>query len=209
MSWIETGIKELEDWEQSVLSSLSQFLSPDEITNYLDEYQRDKRFSSERAEEGEDQFEPGTFSAIASISLIRSLLEEIKQPLPENVPLEMAARFAVLTFRAGFITGFVSPSLGMKALKPFAKTRFAQMQNQPITRDRINIAKDNIFEELDGYVNAKNHSPLNLFSFISYLESRGFEIDRVKKTIDSRDWKTKKRFGTIDNWRREFEKTSG
>lgn len=204
-SWVETGIKELEELEQMVLSSLSQFLSPDAISSYLDEYQRDKRWSSVRAEDGEDLFEPGTFSAIASISRIRSLLEELKQPLPENVPLEMAARFAVLTFRAGYITGFISPSLGMKVLKPFAKTRLAQMQNQPKTRNRENTPKDDISTELDGYVQEKGHPPVTLPLFISYLRCRGFEIDEAKKTVDSNSWDKKRKFGTIDNWRREFK----
>ena len=153
MSWIESGIKEFEEWEERVLSALAAFFPPDKISYYLDEYKRDNLGLFERAKIGEGLFNPGTFGAIASISQIRSLLEEIKQPLPEKVPLDLAARFAVLTFRAGFTTGMTSPGIGMVVLE----SEIHRLQNQ-----QQYIAKTAIRESSENAHNAR-YAPLREF----------------------------------------------
>jgi hypothetical protein len=91
----------------------------------------------------------------------------------------------------------------MDLFQPLAMTRLAQIQNQPKTRDRKNTAKEDIEMELDEYISDKGKPPGNLPHFISYLKQNGYEIDEVKKTIDSSDWGKNRSFGTIDNWRRE------
>ncbi|MGP8155153.1 MAG: hypothetical protein ACLQBQ_13625 [Smithella sp.] len=202
--WIDSGIKELKNWEQKVLAVLSETLSPKEIKHYLNEYKCDIRGFYEWAEKSEGLLARSIFNAIASLSQIRFLLKELKPPLPKNVSLEMAARFSVLSFRVGITTGMIAPGRGMDLFKPHAMTRLAQIQNQPKTRKRKNIAKDDIFLALEEYIQEKGHPPVNLPRFISYLDQNDYEIDEVKKTIYSRKWDKNRSFGTIDNWRREY-----
>lgn len=207
--WVELGIKELECWEQRVLTILSESLSPETISYYFDEYKRDVRGLYERAEKGEGIFTRSIYGAISSISQIRSLLEEIKQPLPENIPIQIAARFAVLTFRAGYSTGWASPGRGMELMEPYAKTRLAQIQNQPGKRNRENIERDDILVCLDNYKQEKGKAPQTLNRFLNYLEECGYKIDEANKTVNppvgsSVNWRKSRAFGTIENWRREF-----
>jgi hypothetical protein len=115
--WLEKGIKELECWEQRIFTFLSERLSPDAISYYLDEYLVDVQGLYERSKKGEGIFTPSIYDAIAGITQIRSLLVEIKQPITENIPLEIAARFAVLTFRAGYTTGMITPGRGVEVLE--------------------------------------------------------------------------------------------
>lgn len=115
--WVEKGIGELKEWEKRVLEFLSERLSPEALTYYLEEYQRDIRGSFERAKKGEGLFTLSIFDAINSLSQLRSLLDELS-PLPSGtMSVEVAARFALLSFRAGMETGRIQPARAVEVYR--------------------------------------------------------------------------------------------
>lgn len=124
--WVENGTKELEGWEYRLTGFLTERLSPEQITHYLDEFQRDIHGFYERAERGE--LPVCVHNAIPALSQIRSLLGELKQTPPEIVPIEIAARFAVLSFQAGLFLGATMPAYGVEMQK-WARER-AEMDHQ-------------------------------------------------------------------------------
>ena len=115
--WLIKGIQELEAWEPKILNFLSESLSPDAITYYFYEHERDFLGLYERSKNGSCSLTPSSFDAISSISQIRVLLEEIKQPITESITAETAARFALLSFRAGLTTGMAAPGRGVEVLE--------------------------------------------------------------------------------------------
>jgi len=211
--WVEKCIEELEGWKQRAFYFLSERLTPDAISHYFEEYQRDPLGLYEKTRKEVFPLTPSFYGAIASIIQINSLLNETKQPLDENIPIEIAARFAVLSFRAGYETGTIQPARGMEVLEPLAKTRFAQKKNQPKTRSRINIGKDDIVYRLEEYYENKGNLPKRLDNFLLFLSSAGYEINRVDNTVMSpagvdNTWSKPRAFGTITNDIRDYRKST-
>lgn len=115
--WVDNGIEELKEWEQRLLESLSRLLSPEQISYYLSELERDAPGLYERAQEGEGIFTESVFTGISSLSQIRTLLKELTAPVPDQVPIELAVRFATLSFRAGMSTGMFAPGRATEMLE--------------------------------------------------------------------------------------------
>jgi len=211
--WVQKGIQELENWEQKALSFLSERLSPDDISYYLDECQRDILGLYERVKKKECLLTPSFLDAIQCIFQIRSLLEEAKQPLDEFVSIETAAHLALQTFRVGLVTGRITPARGMEVFEPLAKTRYAQKKNQPKTRSRINIEKDDIMYRLEEYHEKKGNPPTRLDNFLLFISNAGYEIRYSDKTVMSptgadHTWIKPRAFGTIENDIREYKQIS-
>jgi hypothetical protein len=71
----------------------------------------------ERAQEGEGIFTESVFTGISSLSQIRTLLKELTEPVPDQVPIELAVHFATLCFRAGMSTGMFAPGRATEMLE--------------------------------------------------------------------------------------------
>jgi len=108
--WVESIIEVLEEWELDGLSFLTEGLSHDDISYYLSEYKRDNSALLDGIIKGTALLPASSYDAISSIFQIRSILDEIKQPLHEIVTIETAAHLALRTFQAGIAAGMAIPS---------------------------------------------------------------------------------------------------
>jgi hypothetical protein len=209
-SWVDTCIKELEQWEQSVYSFLLETHSAEEIEYYLAEIHRDVKGLYDRVEKKQLDLARSNYNAIASLYQIRPLLTEVKKETKKRISVEIAARYAVLLFRAGIYVGMHAPGRVVEKFEPLAKTRLAQIKNQPPTRTRKTVERDDIEVHLDAYECEKNFAPPSLDHLLTYLDRKGYIIDHTTKTVMSPVgaqvcWHSPRKFGTLQNWLRNFK----
>lgn len=134
-SWIDLGIKELKAMEERVWSILSERFSTNEINQYLAEIEENIYELLAIAKRGDGLFTESAFMAISSLYSLRKLIKEVEDnPLPEDVPKETAARFALLAFRAGLSTGMVAPGRAVECLQ------WNQGKMKEEFTDKLNVA---------------------------------------------------------------------
>lgn len=190
-----------EFWERSSTAFLiDRGINPDDVEQYIE----DNKCTPEN-------FPQSMSGCIQGVSILRKVIYEMKQEMPENISLEVASWFAYNIFTAGIFMGKASPGRGMEVFEPLAKTRFAQIMNQPKARNRKNVEQDDIEVQLDAYVQEKRMVPPSLDRFLRYLADCGYIIDCENSTVSPPvcsevKWRKPRAFGTIDNWRRAFNK---
>jgi hypothetical protein len=132
----------------------------------------------------------------------------LEKNIPPNPEYQVSAEDAADLILTGFNAMITLIEAGWKPAEQLALTRLKQKQNQPKTRSRVNVERDDIEEELSLYTKRYKHPPASLDIFMSVLELNGFTIDYAKKTVDKCDgiWRQPRAFRTIDDWLRNYRK---
>ena len=161
MGYFEESVRsEFTMWEQRVTSFLLESMTVEDIDRLI----KDCRISTidfhKRAKQKEN-LSRSNCNAILGLSIIRELLDQIKQPLPENIPIEFAARFSRDAFNAGNLIGMSAPGRGVEVLT-------SQMVSVREVAEREALSKNGL------KAIAVRHAPLNEF------KEKAAEVARLK-----------------------------
>ncbi len=144
-------------------------------------------------------------SAIISLCSIMFVQKKFPFSSKSPIPIENAAELIL----NGMHAMLCLQDAAYNPLENKAIIRLKQLKNQPNTRTRNNVERDDIEVRMDNYLQEKGIPPTCLNFFLEYLESLGYKIDEACRTVNAPvgsniDWKRPRSFSTIEKWLQEF-----
>jgi hypothetical protein len=118
MNYLDQVLATLDEWEPKLSGYLSSKLSPDLLEMCLEDFRQGPKVESCSRMKARYGFDLSHVHALVALSHIRALKAEflLSLPLPEQMPLDTAARIAQMFFEVGLFAGSSLPSAARKAL---------------------------------------------------------------------------------------------
>jgi len=207
VSILECLREEIECRKQEAVEILRHHYSDEEIQRLCTRLVTADESEDIQEEFSRDGHPPETFFAVVGFCALMHL----ERNIPPAAKYKLSAESAADLILTGCNAMLSLVEAGWKPSERYTNTRLAQLRNQPKTRQRENVEHDDINEQLEFYLTRRGTVPKTLDNFLDYLELKGYVIDEAEKTVNSPagaecTWREIRKFGTIENWLREFRK---